>query len=267
MVNVGTATNPAFQLQVKNSSGVTLPSNINLFQPSLNLSFGSGGQPSDLNKLGIRTGAYISGEVPSNLLVFATGSGGLAQVGATYSGAPVDPALKLQSQKLQIQIQDNGQYTIKDATTGTELAQGNYNTSVSQPTINYQGLTMTLNQQPSVGDSFNVSENKNATGDNTNILQMVALGTAQTIGQSTFSDAYTNQTNTVGNQAQQALMSQKALTVVNTQAKDAKDKVSGVNMDNEATNLIRFQQAYEAAAKTIQIAKQNFTTIDSITSG
>ena len=124
-----------------------------------------------------------------------------------------------------------------------------------------------LNQQPSVGDSFSVSENKNAVGDNTNILQMVALGTKQTVGQNSFADAYTNQTNTVGNQAQQALMSQQALTVVNTQAKNAQDKVSGVNMNNEAANLIRFQQAYQAAAKTIQIATQNFSTIERITSG
>ena len=96
---------------------------------------------------------------------------------------------------------------------------------------------------------------------------MVALGTKQTVGQNSFADAYTNQTNTVGNQAQQALMSQQALTVVNTQAKNAQDKVSGVNMNNEAANLIRFQQAYQAAAKTIQIATQNFSTIERITSG
>jgi flagellar hook-associated protein FlgK len=38
-------------------------------------------------------------------------------------------------------------------------------------------------------------------------------------------------------------------------------------MNNEAANLIRFQQAYQAAAKTIQIATQNFSTIERITSG
>ena len=128
-------------------------------------------------------------------------------------------------------------------------------------------MTIMLNQQPSVGDSFAVSENKNAVGDNTNILQMVALGRKQTIGQSTFSGAYTSQTNAVGNQAQQSLMSQQALTVVNTQAKNAQDKVSGVNMNNEAANLIRYQQAYQAAAKTIQIASQNFSTIEAIRTG
>jgi len=201
------------------------------------------------------------------LLVFATGGGGAAQVGATYSGAPIDPSTQLQTQNLNVEIKSNGQYAITDVKTGTELAVGTYNTRVSQPSINYQGLTIMLNQQPSVGDSFSVSENKNAVGDNTNILQMVALGTKQTVGQNSFSDDYTNQTNTVGNQAQQALMSQQALTVVNTQAKNAQDKISGVDMNNEAANLIRFQQAYQAAAKTIQIATQNFSTIERITTG
>ena len=62
-------------------------------------------------------------------------------------------------------------------------------------------------------------------------------------------------------------MSQQALTAVNTQAKNAQDKVSGVSMNDQAAALIRFQQAYQAAAKTIQIATQDFTTINGITAG
>ena len=62
-------------------------------------------------------------------------------------------------------------------------------------------------------------------------------------------------------------MSQQALTAVNTQAQNAQDKVSGVNMNDEAAALIRFQQAYQAAAKTIQIASQDFTTINGLTAG
>jgi len=57
------------------------------------------------------------------------------------------------------------------------------------------------------------------------------------------------------------------LTAVNTQAKNAQDKVSGVSMNDQAAALIRFQQAYQAAAKTIQIATQDFSTINGITAG
>lgn len=267
MVNVGTAANPSYQIQIKNASGVALASTIGLYQPSLELSFGANGQPADLSKIGIRTGAYISGPVPDNLTVFATGTGGSVQVGATYSGGPVDPSLKLKTQTLSVKIQANNQYAIVDSKTGTELAVGSYDPNVSKPLIQYQGLSINLTQQPSVGDTFSVSENQNAAGDNTNILQMVALSKAQIIGGSTFAGAYVQQTNTIGNQAQQALMSQQSLTAVNTQAKNAQDKVSGVSMNDQAAALIRFQQAYQAAAKTIQIATQDFSTINGITAG
>jgi len=267
MVNVGTATNPFYQIQIANQAGIALPSSLGLYQPSLELSFGANGQPSDLSKIGIRTGAYISGPVPDDLRVFATGAGGTVQIGATYSGAPADPSTKLKTQTLSVKIQANDQYAIIDSKTGTELAVGTYDPTVSKPTIQYQGLSINLTQQPSVGDTFSISENQNAAGDNTNILQMVALSKAQILGDNTFASAYVQQTNTIGNQAQQALMSQQALTAVNTQAKNAQDKVSGVNMNDQAAALIRFQQAYQAAAKTIQIATQNFTTINGITAG
>ena len=166
-----------------------------------------------------------------------------------------------------MKIEANNQYAVIDSKTGTELAVGTYDPSVSKPVIQYQGLSINLTQQPSVGDTFGISENQNAAGDNTNILQMVALSKAQIVGQNTFAGAYVQQTNTIGNQAQQALMSQQALTAVNTQAKNAQDKVSGVSMSDQAAALIRFQQAYQAAAKTIQIATQDFTTINGITAG
>ena len=267
MVNMGTTANPSYQIQIKNAAGIALPSTFGLYQPSLQLSFGPNGQPADLSKIGIRTGAYISGPVPDNLMIFATGTGGTVQVGATYSGAPVDPATKLKTQSINVKIEANNQYAIIDSKTGTELAVGNYDPGVSKPVINYQGLSINLTQQPSVGDTFGISENQNAAGDNTNILQMVALSKSQTIGQNTFAGEYVQQTNTIGNQAQQALMSQQALTAVNTQAKNAQDKVSGVSMNDQAAALIRFQQAYQAAAKTIQIATQDFSTINGITAG
>jgi flagellar hook-associated protein 1 FlgK len=65
----------------------------------------------------------------------------------------------------------------------------------------------------------------------------------------------------VGNAAQQAKITQQALTVVNDQAKQSRDKVSGVNLDDEAADLIRFQQAYQAAAKSLQISGQLFDSI------
>ena len=56
-------------------------------------------------------------------------------------------------------------------------------------------------------------------------------------------------------------ITEQALTVVNNQAIAARDAVSGVNLDTEAASLIKYQQAYQAAAKAMQIAGQLFDTI------
>ena len=80
-------------------------------------------------------------------------------------------------------------------------------------------------------------------------------------GSKTLSETYINQVNDVGNTAQQAKITQQALTVVNEQAKSSRDKVSGVNLDDEAADLIRFQQAYQAAAKSLQVSGQLFDAI------
>jgi flagellar hook-associated protein 1 FlgK len=48
---------------------------------------------------------------------------------------------------------------------------------------------------------------------------------------------------------------------VNQQAIENKDKVSGVSLDSEAADLIRYQQAYQACAKAMQVASQLFDSI------
>jgi flagellar hook-associated protein 1 FlgK len=65
----------------------------------------------------------------------------------------------------------------------------------------------------------------------------------------------------VGNLAQQAKITQQALTVVKDQAVQSRDKISGVNLDDEAAELIRFQQAYQASAKALQVSSQLFDAI------
>ena len=65
-------------------------------------------------------------------------------------------------------------------------------------------------------------------------------------------------------QGNQARIAEEALKVVNEQAVEARDQVSGVSLDEEAADLIRFQQAYQASAKVIQIANQLFDAIAQI---
>jgi len=93
------------------------------------------------------------------------------------------------------------------------------------------------------------------------MLDMVALAKKPLEGGKTLHDTYIDQVNNVGNLAQQAKITQDALKVVNEQAVQSRDKVSGVNMDEEAAALVRYQQAYQAAAKALQVSGELFDSI------
>ena len=229
----------------------------------IRLSFGTSpnaGSPFDLSIVGLRTAAYIEGKVPDDLQVFVTGEG-KASIAASFAGQPTDPQLKLRAQNLVVTFDAADHYTIKDSVTGTVLAERHYDNTVLNPVVNYQGLAIKFTRSPDVGDVFAVDGNHDGLGNNENMLVMVDLSKKGVIGNKSFSDSYIDQVNTVGNAAQQAKITQQALTVVNAQAKQSRDKVSGVNLDDEAADLIRFQQAYQAAAKSLQISGQLFDSI------
>ncbi len=227
----------------------------------LQLGFGVNGKPSQLASLGLRTGAYIEGQVTDTLKVFVVGAGTQSSVAALYSGEPLDMSVKLRAQSLSIRFTAPDRYEILDARTGTQLADRYYEANGQPVQVHYQGLTVTLTSNPKTGDSFSIDGNQNGLGDNQNMMAMVDLAKQKVVGGKTLGDAYIDQVNSVGSFAQQAKITQDALKVVNDQAVASRDKVSGVNLDQEAADLIRFQQAYQAAAKAMQISSQLFDSI------
>jgi flagellar hook-associated protein FlgK len=77
----------------------------------------------------------------------------------------------------------------------------------------------------------------------------------------TLHEGYSQQSSRIGNVARQAGIAQSALEVVYQQALQARDQVAGVSLDEEAADLIRFQQAYQASAKVMQTATSLFDTL------
>ena len=233
---------------------------------SIRFSFGSygdplrTGSPADLAKAGLRTGAYIEGGSADDLLVFVTGQG-KSSVAASYSGEPLNVRDNLRSQSLVVKFTSANRYTITDAKTGTELADRHYDPSVLEPLIDFEGLQIKLSHAPNVGDSFQVDGNHDGLGNNINMLDMVDLSKKPVISGKSLANTYIDQINNVGNLAQQATITQQALTVVHDQAVATRDKVSGVNLDEEAAALIRYQQAYQASAKALQISGTLFDAI------
>ena len=126
-----------------------------------------------------------------------------------------------------------------------------------------QGVSFTLANTPQPGDSFTITNNTGAFGDNRNIVQIGELQYASTLngGKNSYQEFYGGLVAQVGVISSQAGSN---LTIENSllnQATDYRDSISGVNLDEEAANLLRYQQAYQASAQMIKIADQLFQTL------
>jgi hypothetical protein len=225
----------------------------------IELGFGTG-SPADLAKLGFRTGAYLSGQAPDDLLVFVTGAGS-ASVAASYAGDPIDAKQALRNQPMKLAFTSATHYTITDNLTNTVVAERDFDATQPKAGLTYQGLHLTFSSAPKAGDSFILDGNVDGKGNNENMLALAALESKSLVGHKTLGAAYIDHVNDMGNIARQATIAKVALTVVHDQAVSARDQVSGVSLDQEAADLIRFQQAYQASAKILQVASQLFDSI------
>ena len=226
----------------------------------LQLTFGASGTPYEMAQLGFRTEASISGAAPDDLLVFVSGAG-IASVAASYAGAATDPRAALREQSLKVTFTSATTYTITDSATGTEVAARDFDPDQLDPGLEYQGLSLTFTKAPASGDKFSMDGNQDGVGNNDNAIALAALENKRLVGNKTVSAAYIDHVNEMGNIARQATIAQTALTVVHEQAVASRDELSGVSLDAEAADLIRFQQAYQAAAKVIQISGQLFDSV------
>jgi flagellar hook-associated protein 1 FlgK len=137
--------------------------------------------------------------------------------------------------------------------------------------VSFNGLSFTISGTPANGDVFTVERNAGGSVDNRNALMLGALQTTNTIGRdasvagslasTTYNGAYAELVSQIGNTARQTELMATAQTNVITQAKQAQQSVSGVNLDEEAANLLRYQQAYQASGKMMQIASTLFQTL------
>ncbi|UXY17018.1 flagellar hook-associated protein FlgK [Chitiniphilus purpureus] len=181
---------------------------------------------------------------------------------AVTTDAAINPALK---NPVSIQFTGAATFTITDTVTGVTSAPQTYTAGMQ---VNFNGWSMKLDGQPAVGDVINVKPNVAGSADNRNAL---ALGTLQTRrilngGTSTYQETYGQMVSTIGIQTNEAQVMSDAQDAILAQAETARDAVAGVNIDEEAANLLRYQQAYVAASKVIQIAQEAFDQIANIAS-
>ncbi len=244
-----------------------------LSRPSTNttddirLGMGSAGTPEDLKKLGFDTRISITGAAADDLLVFVTdrsGTASTAQVSAQFAGIEGDMKQALREGPMSVKFLTNTRYQIVDSATQTVLAERELTLDPNSPapSLSYRGLKLEFSTAPKAGDEFTTDGNRDGIGNNETMLQLVALEDQPLMpGGLTITEAYIERVNQVGNVARQAAISQQALEVVYRQAQDDRDNISGVSLDEEASALVRFQQAYQANAKVMQTAMSMFEAI------
>jgi flagellar hook-associated protein 1 FlgK len=129
--------------------------------------------------------------------------------------------------------------------------------------IVHNGWSLSLSGAPAAGDSFGVQANTNARGDNANALKLGAVANQGILdgGVTSVGGAYSQLVGQVGSAGSLADDAATTQTAVYNQAMAAQQSVSGVNIDEEAANLVRFQQAYQASAQVITAANTVFNAL------
>jgi flagellar hook-associated protein 1 FlgK len=129
--------------------------------------------------------------------------------------------------------------------------------------ISYNGWTVQITGAAVAGDTFTVSANTGGTADSRNAVALAALQTKSTMigGTASYQEAYAQLVSEVGNKASEVSSMATSQQAAADQADSARKSVSGVNLDEEAANLIKYQQAYQASAKVISIASKLFDQI------
>ncbi|MDP1707780.1 MAG: flagellar hook-associated protein FlgK [Gammaproteobacteria bacterium] len=129
--------------------------------------------------------------------------------------------------------------------------------------ISYNGWQIQLNGTPAAGDTFSVEPNTSGVADNRNALLLVGLQTQNTLaaGTATYQADYGQLVADVGSKTHQADINRKAQEALLNQIIQTREAVSGVNLDEEAADLIRYQQAYQAAARVIGTTNELFDTL------
>ncbi|ANQ85894.1 flagellar hook-filament junction protein 1 [Azoarcus olearius] len=161
-----------------------------------------------------------------------------------------------------------------DTATGTWVAGGAYNPATDSTGVRFRVTDGTAPNEYAFeftavgawasGESMVFSPTAAGVADNRNAVALGALQTAKTMlnggsgATATFQSVYAQMVTQVGNKTREVQVNQAAQESLLTQATDARDALSGVNLDEEAANLVRYQMAYQSAARVMNVAQTLF---------
>ncbi|WP_067583315.1 flagellar hook-associated protein FlgK [Endozoicomonas ascidiicola] len=195
----------------------------------------------------------------------------------------ISDSSKLSADDYSLEITADGQYILTSA--GKVVSKGDQRLLTTDKGVTVDGITIKVGEgELKPGDSFGIEPTAgfsgsmdmvmespddlafsgayDTPGDNSNLLELAKLEKAHLIeGNKTLGDSWNLLVTDVGNTTAQAEGSYNATKVLHEEASSALSSVAGVNMDEEAGNLLIYQQAYQANAKVIATAQQLLDTV------
>ena len=212
----------------------------------------------------------LAAPVLASAAVLNTGTGQISSGTVTDINNPAfqSPPGQL-SPPVRIRFTSPTSYEVIDQATTAVIDTGSYDPATGAdvfPTANLgidYGYQVRITGSPAAGDEFNVAYNSNGAADNRNALLLADMQTQQLMngGTTSFNDAYGQLVADVGTQARSAQVGADVQASVLKQAESEWAASSGVNLDEEAANLLRYQQAYQAAAQIIAVSDTIFQTL------
>ena len=156
----------------------------------------------------------------------------------------------------ELQVVMNEGYTLRTSGNGLFLA-----TPASQST--FTGYQTVINGKPQAGDRFTIEFNSDGLSDNRNLVKLIELQSKGVVeeGRLNYADAYGEMVETIGAKTKEASIATETQKSLLAQSESRRDSISGVNLDEEAANLVKFEVAYNAAAQVIAIARSLFDTL------
>lgn len=211
------------------------------------------------NSLGVAISdpALIAAGVPVRS-VAAVANTGNATISAPTVNTPPPPNANLQ-QPVTITFTSATTFDV----TGTGTGNPTGLTYTAGGTITYNGWTLSISGTPQTGDTFTVSSNSGGSGSNGNALALGKLQLSNQVanGTASYQSAYSQLVSTIGTQTQSVQTAQTAQATQLQEVTTLQQSISGVNLDEEAANLLKYQQAYQASAKVMQIADNVFNSL------
>lgn len=215
----------------------------------------------------IRAGEVTEDGGPDN-----TGSSTIENVQVTSDASvPLSERVRLEfdSDENHFEVLDDSGNPIQDASGDAVTLAYNPATDSGGKTFSdfegtpLEGVSFTLAGEPEDGDAFLMEANEDATGDNRNAQKLAGIADEGLLngGNDSPQDFFSGMVGEIGTETRRAQSGRDAQEQLLDQARADKESVSGVNLEEEAANLMRFQQGFQAAARATTVANEVFQSL------